>query len=101
MLAIEIGVRDRGGDIGMFRPIHKLFFILGLLPGLLRRRAFEAPTNEIQRCAREPREIIGKVAPVGENDPPLEEVVPPTPNLDDKSTLLNRLFSKPLRAEIA
>src|SRR4051794_24629486 len=85
----------------MFRPMHKLFFILGLFPCRLRRRACEAPTNEIQWCAREPRELIGKVAPVGENDPPLEEVVPPTPDLDDQPTLLNRIVSKSLPAQVS
>src|SRR5262249_46517968 len=101
MFPVEIRVRDRRRDIRVFCPMDKLLAIFGFVPFLIRCRAFEAPTNEIQRCAREPREIIGKVAPVGENDPPLEEVVPPIPDLDDEPALLNRIVSKSLPAQVS
>src|SRR5712691_10424834 len=96
MLPIEIRVRDRGRDIWVFRPMHKLLSILGLFPCLLRRRTVKTPANEIERGSRDPSIIIWEVAPVRKHDPALKEIMPPAIGMDDQPTLLYRVISKVL-----
>src|SRR5690349_5025488 len=80
--------------------MHELFAILGLLPWDIRRRVVEASADEIERRPWKTRKGMREIAPVREHNAALKKVVPPIPDLDHQTTLLDRIFSKKLLTQV-
>jgi hypothetical protein len=67
VLAVEVGIRNRWGDIGVFGAMHELFPILRFLPCVVWRDAIQASADEVKWGPGLLGLRVGEVVPVAAN----------------------------------